>query len=442
MKYNTLPPINPFQFDFQSNEEDDYSLHQSFAVHAHTASVRTVDTRGKYLASGGADDRIYVYDMKTRQEIQVNHLNLKSHFDTNSQFLPILQLLTPHDGIVNHLRFTPDATHVFSAASDGTLAATRTGSWISEGFWKAPHGGKSITHLSIHPSGKLALTLGADLTLRTWNLVKGRQIFTTNLKSKSSLGRIVEYVEFSPDGQNFLLSGAKSVEIWNIERAGVTREIQCDAKPTSVCWLDDANLLVGLNNGKLLWCNLEKDEQLTFEMYESRVKGLHYRDGFLASISSNGDVTIWKLTIDEPDVTELCSINIGCRPTCVTVINLSDFASEYILKKENDVSDEEAANELKKNNKAKANSQVGKVIIECDNDEDDVDAATTSKPSKVNKSRTLTETKAIDSKKKRKSVDTAITEKAIPSRVTPSRAKKSKLNQSKNSSGFIEEDIE
>lgn len=41
-------------------------------MHAHTASVRTVDTRGKYLASGGADDRIYVYDMKTRQEIQVN----------------------------------------------------------------------------------------------------------------------------------------------------------------------------------------------------------------------------------------------------------------------------------------------------------------------------------------------------------------------------------
>lgn len=433
----------------QSNE-DDYSLHQSFAVHAHTASVRTVDTRGKYLASGGADDRIFVYDMKTRQEIQVNS-SPKSAPPTIRFNFPRLffQLLTPHDGIVNHLRFTPDATHVFSAASDGTLAATRTGSWMSEGFWKAPHGGKSITHLAIHPSGKLALTLGVDLTLKTWNLVKGRQIFTTNLKSKSSLGRIIEYVEFSPDGQNFLLSGAKCVEVWNIERAGVTREIQCDAKPTCVCWLDGNNLLIGLNSGKLLWCNLEQDEQLTFEMYESRVKGLHYRDGFLASISSNGDVTIWKLTIDEQDITELCAINIGCRPTCVTVINLSDFASEYVLKIENDVSDEEAAIELRKINKAKANSQVGKVVIECEKDDDDDDEckATASKPIPSSNSKLLSaEAYAVTSKKKRKSPgngDAAATKAtATPSRVAPSRVKKSKSNKSKNISGFIEEDLE
>lgn len=78
--------------------------------------------------------------------------------------------------MVNHVRFTPDSSHLFSASSDGSLAATRTGSWISEGLWKAPHGGKSINHISIHPSGKLALTLGADLTLKTWNLVKGRQV--------------------------------------------------------------------------------------------------------------------------------------------------------------------------------------------------------------------------------------------------------------------------
>lgn len=46
-------------------------MHQSFAVHAHIASVRSIHAKGKYLASGGADDRIYVYDMKKRQEVQV-----------------------------------------------------------------------------------------------------------------------------------------------------------------------------------------------------------------------------------------------------------------------------------------------------------------------------------------------------------------------------------
>lgn len=42
-------------------------------MHAHTASVRSVDTRGRYLASGGADDRIHIYDMRKRQEIQVHY---------------------------------------------------------------------------------------------------------------------------------------------------------------------------------------------------------------------------------------------------------------------------------------------------------------------------------------------------------------------------------
>lgn len=87
-----------------------------------------------------------------------------------------VQLLTNHNAMVNHLRFTPDATHLFSVSTDGSMNATRAGSWISEGAWKAPHAGKSVTHISIHPSGKLALTLGGDLTLKTWNLVKGRQV--------------------------------------------------------------------------------------------------------------------------------------------------------------------------------------------------------------------------------------------------------------------------
>jgi protein MAK11 len=39
----------------------------------------------------------------------------------------------------------------------------------------------AVTSLSVHPSGKLALSVGTDATLRTWNLVKGRQAYATNL---------------------------------------------------------------------------------------------------------------------------------------------------------------------------------------------------------------------------------------------------------------------
>lgn len=48
-----------------------YVLRQSFATHCHTSSVRCIDFHGKYLASGGSDDRICIIDMKTRKENQV-----------------------------------------------------------------------------------------------------------------------------------------------------------------------------------------------------------------------------------------------------------------------------------------------------------------------------------------------------------------------------------
>lgn len=365
--------------------------------------MRTVDTQGKYLASGGADDRIYIYDMKTRQEIQ---------------------LLNIHNGIVNHLQFTPDATHLFSGASDGTFSATRTGSWISEGFWKSPHNGKSVNHISIHPSGKLALTLGSDLTLKTWNLVKGRQTFTTNLRSKSKLGPVIEFVEFSTDGQNFLLSGGKAVEIWNIERAGITREIECDSKPSSVCWLDGENLLIGLTNGKLMWCNLDKDESLTFEMYDSRVKALRYSNGFLASASSSGEVTVWSIDIEENDINELCSANIGCRPTCLTIINLDKFSSEYVLKLEKEEVEESTANGTNNGSIQSSSKQIGKVIVIEEKDDDEEAEEET-----VNESK-----KKQNNNKKRRSLNQSGSK-------TPQKIKKQNPNKSANKSGFVEDDL-
>ena len=40
----------------------------------------------------------------------------------------------------------------------------------------------AINSLAIHPSGKLALSVGNDKTLHTWDLMKGRKAYVTNLK--------------------------------------------------------------------------------------------------------------------------------------------------------------------------------------------------------------------------------------------------------------------
>lgn len=126
----------------------------------------------------------------------------------------------------------------------------------------------------------------------------------------------------------------------------------------------------------MIWADLdlnENDEPLKFEMYKSRVKGLYYQNDHLASISSSGDVTVWTLNIDEQDISELCTTNIGCRPTCLTMINLADFADDYVLKHEPG-EEEHEVEEKTKVDSIKAviipKKNVGKVIIE--NDDSDI----------------------------------------------------------------------
>lgn len=104
-------------------------------------------------------------------------------------------------------------------------------------------------------------------------------------------------------------------------------------------------------------------------MYDSRVKGLYYQNDHLASISSDGDVTVWTVDIQEQKVTELCTTNIGCRPICLTIINLDDFADEYILKRE-EPDDEKASEIIARKNKTNSANKLGKVVIEVDDDEE------------------------------------------------------------------------
>jgi protein MAK11 len=84
-----------------------------------------------------------------------------------------------------------------------------------------------VKHISVHPTGKLALTLGDDMTIRTWNLINGRQAYATNLKNKEKLGGISDYVEWSPDRDFFALSGAKTIEVWSIDTGLIVQSRMC-----------------------------------------------------------------------------------------------------------------------------------------------------------------------------------------------------------------------
>lgn len=241
----------------------------------HTASIRCLATSGALLASGAADDRICVIDIRRRRECQ---------------------LLTHHTGTVNAVAFTPDGSHLFSVADDGRMAATRCGNWQTDNVWRTPHSGKAVGALAVHPSGKLALSVGRDGTLRTWNLVKGRQVYTTALrtlcKDDERKGETVEKVLWSPDGGRFALLMADRVMVMAVAGMHVVAEWRAVGKrrATVVCWLDEERLLVGLESGKVRWLRVGVEQEAGTEPIEvqahgNRVKDMAYMHGHLVTMS-------------------------------------------------------------------------------------------------------------------------------------------------------------
>ena len=58
---------------------------------------------------------------------------------------------------------------------------------------------KEVNSIAVHPSGRLALSVSADSTLRLWNLVKGKSAH------ESTLPIPADQVAFSPSGKSFAM---------------------------------------------------------------------------------------------------------------------------------------------------------------------------------------------------------------------------------------------
>lgn len=284
-------------------EDSGCCLVQSFADHSHRASIRSVCANGKFMASGSADETIHVYDMKARKESG---------------------MLVHHNGTVNCLSFSPNGSHLLSGADDGSIAVVRTGSWQLEKVFAKAHKGEAVTSLSVHPSGKLALSVGCDATLRTWNLVKGRQAYASNLgKNRTGKGRGVSCLLWSADGSLYVVAVGTEVYVYDVHTAGIIYTVQLAKKVTCICFSQDTELAIGDDGGTLSFHSISDKKQLnTLVAHEHRIKCVSSvsikEDNFVVSASSDGQIKLWNYKNGK--VKEVCCTNSNCRITCLVIL--------------------------------------------------------------------------------------------------------------------------
>ncbi|XP_025110865.1 p21-activated protein kinase-interacting protein 1-like [Pomacea canaliculata] len=300
-------------------EEGSYSLLQTFTDHSHKGCIKCVAiSDNKILVSGCTDESIHIYNLRTRKE----HGTLEEH-----------------EGSLTRLEFFQNS-HLFSTGEDGKLCVWKVAGWEVLRTFKGHKG--AVNCVSIHPSGKMALTVGQDHTLKTWNLVTGRPAYTSNIK------QVADLVLWSPSGDCYAVSSNNNISIYKVDDCKVCHKIQAAGRICALAFLT-AEILAYAGDGGIIFfydvVNGKELYQITTDT--NRIRGLsislshtHPDSGslWLTSVSSDGYINVYSIQVEEGAVTSqlLVSHKTKFRLTCVATSrptkNQSDKSTEETSK--------------------------------------------------------------------------------------------------------------
>lgn len=295
-----------------------------FHFQAHTLSIKSIDIAKRYLVTGSNDEHIRIYDLQKRKE---------------------LGTLLSHQGTVTALKFSKETVEskeplksgkwLLSGSDDGKIIIWRTKDWETFGTLKG-HQGK-INDLDIHPSGRVAISVGVDKTVRLWNLLTAKKAAALKIKGRDHLGQSGESVRWTLSGKHFVVGLLNQLFIYELsEEAQIVSKLKF--KTTLMCLevLKIGNqeyIIVGLGNGSIEFYELEKallddetpEPAFVLRGHSSRVKGISFLCSeeethsvpYLVSVCSDGKIVVWDLSEKCRD--QVAVYDSGERLNCVAV---------------------------------------------------------------------------------------------------------------------------
>ena len=314
-----------------------------FIYPSHISYIKCIGIGGHHMASGGTDEVIKLYDLKKRKEVGT---------------------LLHHSGTITCLAFY-QKTHMLSSGEDGEICLWRTKDWEKLTSFKGHKSG--VTWVAIHPSGKLALSISTDKTLRCWNLVEGKAAYTLKLYRKDALrifwNKVGNLYGIMFDREVIVYDAAnpnKSHTFGHKGRINDFRFIQHEGKDYIVTGNEDKKVRIyDIESEKCIaqWDNGSETRIKCIDVLENEGANL------LCTCSSDGIINVWDLTgifdliemeqeeeekensntimKDLEDVEPISRYKTGCRITCVS------FAPPINYGKEENKEEEEVEKEIK-----------------------------------------------------------------------------------------------
>jgi len=147
----------------------------------------TYGPNGKYLASGGSDQTVRLWDVNTGK---------------------LLHTYQGHQGSVLVVRFSPDGKNLVSGSADGTIKIWGTTSGV---VVKTLEGHSDMVGtVDYSKNGQMLVSGSRDKTVKLWNLTTGHVIHTFEDNPTLIYG-----VSFDPKGQKIVSASGINLKIWN-----------------------------------------------------------------------------------------------------------------------------------------------------------------------------------------------------------------------------------
>jgi protein MAK11 len=300
----------------------------SFGAHIGAVKAVAVDEAGEILATGGEDEYIKLYNLKTRTERGE---------------------LFQHKGSITALAFFK-SSHLLSASADGMVCIWRTHDWLC---LHVLGGHKdAVTCLALHPSGRMALSGSKDRTLRLWNLVEGRCAYIT--KPTFPKGAVIERVEWSPSGSFYAMAAGGTLHLFDATQAGKPTPIATHVQPQRINggkFLSDAEFVFGGDDMCLQVLAVATGVVLrrigTTGAAKARIKDVSVvfrspgaTNPLVVSVTSTGGVHFWDLAKEGDGclVASTAAPGSASRLTCVTVSSVP-----HVVPRENAVAPKKRA---------------------------------------------------------------------------------------------------
>lgn len=166
-----------------------YAQQSLLTLKGHNAKVYSVvySPNGKYLASGGADRTLKLWDAATGK---------------------FLHSFAGHRGSVLAVKFSPDNKNIATASVDGTIKIWGTASGV---LVKTLEGhADMVGTIDYSPDGKWLVSGSRDKTVKLWDVNSGHVLHTFNHQP-----RLIYGVCFDPKGKRIVSTSDVNLSVWN-----------------------------------------------------------------------------------------------------------------------------------------------------------------------------------------------------------------------------------